>query len=90
MFPANLKAHLSFPLQVRGDVPLNTPRINEVLTQFRQRIASEAVTDLATQRDRKGFQPAHSTVADPADPINEERIKKLEHQVSRLIQKVPV
>ncbi|XP_040912223.1 leucine-rich repeat and coiled-coil domain-containing protein 1 [Toxotes jaculatrix] len=74
---------------VRGDGPLTTPRIDEVLTQFRQRIASEAIADPAPQPDRQCFQPVHSTVADPADPVNEQRIRKLEHQVSRLIQQAP-
>ncbi|KAF1383661.1 hypothetical protein PFLUV_G00134170 [Perca fluviatilis] len=66
---------------VREDVTLTTPRIDEVLTQFRQRIASEAITDPVAQ--------IHSTVSDPADPVNEQRIRKLEHQVSQLIQKAP-
>nr|XP_020447014.1 leucine-rich repeat and coiled-coil domain-containing protein 1 [Monopterus albus]XP_020447015.1 leucine-rich repeat and coiled-coil domain-containing protein 1 [Monopterus albus] len=68
----------------RGDGPLNTPRINEVLTQFRQRIASEAVTEPAAH-----VQSVCSTAADPADPVNEQRIRKLEHQVSQLIQQTP-
>uniref|UniRef100_A0A8C9WWQ0 Leucine-rich repeat and coiled-coil domain-containing protein 1 n=1 Tax=Sander lucioperca TaxID=283035 RepID=A0A8C9WWQ0_SANLU len=66
---------------VREDVTLTTPRIDEVLTQFRQRIASEAITDPVAQ--------IRSTVSDPADPVNEQRIRKLEHQVSQLIQKAP-
>ncbi|XP_059200121.1 leucine-rich repeat and coiled-coil domain-containing protein 1 [Centropristis striata] len=66
---------------VREAVPLNTPSIDEALTQFRQRIASEATTDPAAQ--------VCSATADPPDPVNEERIRKLEHQVSRLIQKAP-
>ncbi|XP_070830359.1 leucine-rich repeat and coiled-coil domain-containing protein 1 [Chaetodon trifascialis] len=74
---------------VRGDVPLTTPRIDEVLTQFRQRIASEAITDSVPQPDGQSLQPVRSAVADPADPVNEERIRKLEHQVSQLIQKAP-
>lgn len=77
-------------MQARGDVTLTTPRIDEVLTHFRQRIASEAVTDPVAQQERQSFQPVRSTVADPADPDNEERIKKLEHQVSELIKKVPI
>lgn len=74
---------------VRGDVPLTTPRIDEVLTQFRQRIAAEAITDPLTQTDRQGFQRVRSAAADPADPVNEQRIRKLEHQVSQLIQQAP-
>nr|XP_040027527.1 leucine-rich repeat and coiled-coil domain-containing protein 1 [Gasterosteus aculeatus aculeatus] len=66
---------------VREDVALTTPRIDEVLTQFRQRIASEVITDPGVQ--------VRCSVTDPADPANEQRIRKLEHQVSRLIQKAP-
>uniref|UniRef100_A0A3Q3KYX7 Leucine-rich repeat and coiled-coil domain-containing protein 1 n=1 Tax=Mastacembelus armatus TaxID=205130 RepID=A0A3Q3KYX7_9TELE len=71
---------------VTGDGILNTPRIDDVLTQFHQRIASEAVVDPVAQPDH--FQVVRSTLADPADPVNEERIKKLERQVSQLIQQV--
>lgn len=77
-------------MQVKGEVPLTTPRIDELLTQFRQRIASEAITDPVAQPDHESVRPVRSTVADPADPVNEERIRKLEHQVSQLIQKVPI
>ncbi|XP_026170373.1 leucine-rich repeat and coiled-coil domain-containing protein 1 [Mastacembelus armatus] len=72
---------------VTGDGILNTPRIDDVLTQFHQRIASEAVVDPVAQPDH--FQVVRSTLADPADPVNEERIKKLERQVSQLIQQAP-
>ncbi|KAI3374789.1 hypothetical protein L3Q82_021344 [Scortum barcoo] len=74
---------------VRADVPLTTPRIDEVLTQFRQRTSSEAITDPVAQLARQSFQAVSSTPADPADPVNEQRIRKLEHQVSRLIQQAP-
>lgn len=52
----------------KSDAPLTTPRIDEVLTQFRQR-GGKASTE---------------------NQENEQRIKKLEQQVSHLIQKVPV
>lgn len=84
------KISFNFPLQVKGDVPLTTPRIDEVLTQFRQRIASETVTDPVAQQEHQSLQPVCPTVADPAVPVNEERIKKLEDQVSQLINKVPI
>uniref|UniRef100_A0A7N6A2D6 Leucine-rich repeat and coiled-coil domain-containing protein 1 n=1 Tax=Anabas testudineus TaxID=64144 RepID=A0A7N6A2D6_ANATE len=77
------QVHVKFLFQVKGDGALNTPRIDEVLTQFRQRVVSETVTDPVTQPDRS--QPACSIVA---DPNNEERIRKLENQVSQLIQQV--
>ncbi|XP_058608321.1 leucine-rich repeat and coiled-coil domain-containing protein 1 [Onychostoma macrolepis] len=51
----------------KSDAPLTTPRIDEVLTQFRQR----------------GGKPTAE------NQENEQRIKKLEQQVSHLIQKVP-
>uniref|UniRef100_A0A673L4T5 Leucine-rich repeat and coiled-coil domain-containing protein 1 n=1 Tax=Sinocyclocheilus rhinocerous TaxID=307959 RepID=A0A673L4T5_9TELE len=50
----------------KSDAPLTTPRIDEVLTQFRQRGGK------ATAENKE----------------NEQRIKKLEQQVSHLIQKV--
>lgn len=78
----------TFSLQCREDGPLTTPHINKVLTQFRQRAASEAVTDPGAQPERQCLHTAQSTVADPADPANEGRIRKLEHQVSQLIQQV--
>ncbi|CAJ1072712.1 leucine-rich repeat and coiled-coil domain-containing protein 1 [Xyrichtys novacula] len=80
---------LSSDEAVRGDVSLTTPRIDEVLTQFRQRIASEAITDPLAQPDFQSFQQVRSAVADPTDPVNEQRIRKLEHQVSQLIQQAP-
>ncbi|MEQ2249748.1 hypothetical protein ILYODFUR_032439, partial [Ilyodon furcidens] len=67
-----------------------TPCIDKVLTQFREQIAlektTEQATDPVTQPVRQSSQPVCPTVTDPPNPINEERIKKLEHQVSQLIQ----
>ncbi|XP_008284978.1 leucine-rich repeat and coiled-coil domain-containing protein 1 [Stegastes partitus] len=74
---------------VRGDGPLSTPRIDQLLTQFRHRVASETIPDAVKQPDRQCFQLVRSTVVDPADPVNEQRIRKLEHQVSQLIQQAP-
>lgn len=53
-------------MKAKSDAPLTTPRIDEVLTQFRQR----------------GGKPTAE------NQENEQRIKKLEQQVSHLIQKV--
>lgn len=53
-------------MKPKSDAPLTTPRIDEVLTQFRQR----------------GRKPTAE------NQENEQRIKKLEQQVSHLIQKV--
>lgn len=87
MFRFPLPQHKdTFALQIRAEVPLNTSRIDQLLAQFRQQIAHEGVTDPVTHPDRL----VRSTVADPADPDNEERIRKLEHQVSQLIQQVCV
>ncbi|XP_038573567.1 leucine-rich repeat and coiled-coil domain-containing protein 1 [Micropterus salmoides] len=74
---------------VRGDVPLTKPCIDEVLTQFHQRISSEAVVEQVGQPDCQSFQPVRSAAADPADLVNEQRIRKLEHQVSQLIHQAP-
>ncbi|XP_053294375.1 leucine-rich repeat and coiled-coil domain-containing protein 1 isoform X3 [Pleuronectes platessa] len=71
----------------KGDVPLTTPHIDKVLTQFHQRSASEEVTDPAAQPVCQSFHKVPST--DVSDPVNEQRIRKLEHQVSQLIQQVP-
>ncbi|XP_013873768.1 leucine-rich repeat and coiled-coil domain-containing protein 1 isoform X2 [Austrofundulus limnaeus] len=65
---------------------VTTPRIDKVLTQFRQS-ASGGVTDPVTRLVSQSSQPVPPT--DQPDPINEERIRKLEHQVSQLIQKAP-
>lgn len=53
-------------MKAKSNAPLTTPRIDEVLTQFRQ---------------RGGIPTAENQE-------NEQRIKKLEQQVSHLIQKV--
>ncbi|KAM4605383.1 leucine-rich repeat and coiled-coil domain-containing protein 1 [Polymixia lowei] len=68
----------------RGNGPVTTPRIDEVLTHFRQRIGSEEATDPVTVPHR-----SRDTVAGTADLVNEQRIRKLEHQVSRLFQQAP-
>ncbi|XP_043990594.1 leucine-rich repeat and coiled-coil domain-containing protein 1 [Gambusia affinis] len=69
------------------------PSIDKALTEFRQEIASEKTIDAATgpvtQPVRQNSQPVCPTVTVSPDPVNEERIKKLEHQVSQLIQQAP-
>ncbi|KAF6733971.1 Leucine-rich repeat and coiled-coil domain-containing protein 1 [Oryzias melastigma] len=52
-------------------------------------ISSEEVAPPTSQPVGRPSQPVSSTAADQADPDNEERIRKLEQQVSRLIQQVP-
>lgn len=79
-------------LQVRGDVHLTTPRIDEVLTKFRQRTSSEVPAPV-TQPQPQSSQSSHNvrpTVAEAGDTMNEERIKKLEQQVYQLIKKVQI
>lgn len=80
-------------LQVRTDVALTTPRIDEMLTKFRQRTCSEALAPVAQTQPQPQPQPqssqaVHSAVAETVDSVNEERIKKLEEQVYQLIKKV--
>lgn len=78
-------------LQVRTDVALTTPRIDEMLTKFRQRTCSEALAPVAQtqpQPQPQSSQAVHSAVAETMDSVNEERIKKLEEQVYQLIKKV--
>lgn len=76
-------------LQVRGDVHLTTPRIDEVLTKFRQRTSSEAPAPV-TQPQPQSSQSVRPTLAEAGDTMNEERIKKLEQQVYQLIKKVQI
>ena len=63
------------PQLSKGDAALSTPRINQVLAEFRQRSVS-------------GETRAPPTAAAPADRVNEQRIRKLEHQVSQLFHQV--
>ncbi|KAM4557186.1 leucine-rich repeat and coiled-coil domain-containing protein 1 isoform 1-T1 [Fundulus diaphanus] len=82
-----LSSDTSHSEAVKGFV--TTPHIDKVLTQFRQQIASDKTTDPCTQPICQSSQPLCPTAPDPPDPINEERIRKLEHQVSQLIQQAP-
>lgn len=78
-----------FQLQVRGDVrPKNHINNNNMLTHFCQPNATEAVTNAVKQQEHQSLQPICSTITNPADHVNEERIKKLEQRVSQLIKKV--
>ena len=63
------------PQLSKGDCARSTPRINQVLAEFRQRSVS-------------GETQAPPTTAAPADRVNEQRIRKLEHQVSQLFHQV--
>ncbi|XP_075877959.1 leucine-rich repeat and coiled-coil domain-containing protein 1 isoform X2 [Nelusetta ayraudi] len=79
---------------VRTDGALTTPRIDEMLTKFRQRTCSEALAPVAqtqtqTQPQPQSSQAVLSVVAETVDSVNEERIKKLEEQVYHLIKKTP-
>ena len=63
------------PQLSKGDGALSTPRINQVLAEFRQ-------------RGVPGETQAPPPAAAPADRVNEQRIRKLEHQVSQLFHQV--
>ncbi|KAG9333735.1 hypothetical protein JZ751_010284 [Albula glossodonta] len=66
------------------DAPLPTPRINEVLAQFRQRVTPGGVAPAV------GTGSSHSGGAQGAGDLqNELRIKKLEQQVSQLYTQAP-
>ncbi|KAL0966614.1 hypothetical protein UPYG_G00297450 [Umbra pygmaea] len=70
--------------QARVDAPpLSTPRIDEVLNQFRQRAQGPVESPDRAWPTPKSSQPGGAT----AD--NEHRIQKLEHQVSPLFQHAP-
>ncbi|KAI5627917.1 leucine-rich repeat and coiled-coil domain-containing protein 1 [Silurus asotus] len=68
---------------VQTDASLPTPRIDEVLTQFRQR---SRVLKAPSKVQEGSVRAASAT----GNQINELRIKKLEQQVSQLFQKAPV
>lgn len=70
-----------FFLTVQTDDPLPTPRIDEVLTQFRHRVLN-APTETPVQECAGRAESA------AGNHKNELRIKKLEQQVSQLFQKV--
>ncbi|XP_046884457.1 leucine-rich repeat and coiled-coil domain-containing protein 1 isoform X2 [Hypomesus transpacificus] len=67
----------------RGDRALTTPRINEVMSQYRQRAGPVEPTPPTRQTDPLQVSPA-------ADPYNEQRIQKLEQQVSQLFHQKPL
>ncbi|XP_003975450.2 leucine-rich repeat and coiled-coil domain-containing protein 1 isoform X2 [Takifugu rubripes] len=74
---------------VKGDGCLKNPHINNMLTRFNQPNVTEAVDNAVKQREHQSFQPFCSSFTNPAVPVNEERIKKLEQRVSQLIKKAP-
>ncbi|KAJ8011334.1 hypothetical protein DPEC_G00057060 [Dallia pectoralis] len=72
--------------QVRGDgLPLTTPRIDEVLSQVRQRSGDPG----QTPDPARPTQEPHCSQAGQVTVGNEHRIQKLEHQVSRLFKQTP-
>ncbi|XP_041697722.1 leucine-rich repeat and coiled-coil domain-containing protein 1 isoform X2 [Coregonus clupeaformis] len=78
----------------RVDGSLTTPRIDEVLNQFRQRAGGPVGAPEPVRRTQAPqiSQPSWATAGSystAADPYNEQRIQKLEHQVSRLFQQTP-
>lgn len=75
-------------MQVKGDGRLKNPHVNNMLTRFHQPNVTEAVDNAVKQREHQSFQPFCSSFTNPAAPVNEERIKKLEQRVSQLIKKV--
>lgn len=88
--PCTVNTKDLFHLQVRGDVRLKNPHINNsnMRSHFLQSNAAEAVASAVKQHEHQSLQPICSTITHPADRGNEERIKKLEHRVSQLIKKV--
>ncbi|XP_062849049.1 leucine-rich repeat and coiled-coil domain-containing protein 1 [Trichomycterus rosablanca] len=70
--------------QVPADAPLCTPRIDEVLTQFRDR---SRIMDIPAERAVQ--KSSHRGDTATGNQLNELRIKKLEQQVSQLFQTAP-
>ncbi|XP_061653664.1 leucine-rich repeat and coiled-coil domain-containing protein 1 isoform X1 [Phyllopteryx taeniolatus] len=70
------------------DALLTTPSIREVLTHFGQSVAPETfgAPDRQRVQQQQQQQQVHSADVDRTLSVNEERVKKLEQQVSRLVQ----
>ncbi|KAG9273986.1 leucine-rich repeat and coiled-coil domain-containing protein 1 isoform X1 [Astyanax mexicanus] len=73
---------------VQPDAPLPTPRIDEVLTQFRHRGRASGTPDEMASQERPQLSP-HRRDLTSENRTNELRIKKLEQQVSQLFHKTP-
>ncbi|XP_066537463.1 leucine-rich repeat and coiled-coil domain-containing protein 1 [Hoplias malabaricus] len=71
--------------QIPADAPVLTPRIDEVLTQFRHR--GRAVGTSAKEDSSQPGPPRGDSTSDKQ--TNDLRIKKLEQQVSQLFHKTP-
>uniref|UniRef100_A0A8C7MXB8 Leucine-rich repeat and coiled-coil domain-containing protein 1 n=1 Tax=Oncorhynchus kisutch TaxID=8019 RepID=A0A8C7MXB8_ONCKI len=81
-----LSSDTSMSPQARVDGSSTTSHIDEVLKQFRQRAGGPDPVR-RPQVPQPGWATAGS-YSTAADPNNEQRIQKLEHQVSRLFQQV--
>uniref|UniRef100_A0A3P9AK77 Leucine-rich repeat and coiled-coil domain-containing protein 1 n=1 Tax=Esox lucius TaxID=8010 RepID=A0A3P9AK77_ESOLU len=75
---------LSSDVSARNGLPVATPRIDEVLSQFRHKSGgpADAPDPAGSTQAPQSSQPGQA----PVD--NEHRIQKLEHQVSRLFRQV--
>ncbi|KAI4872481.1 hypothetical protein NFI96_017472 [Prochilodus magdalenae] len=81
-------ASVNAELPVQPDAPLPTPRIDEVLTQFRHRARVLVMANETAPQDSPQLIPCRGESASD-NQTNELRIKKLEQQVSQLFQKSP-
>ncbi|XP_072544246.1 leucine-rich repeat and coiled-coil domain-containing protein 1 isoform X2 [Salminus brasiliensis] len=79
---------ISTDTNVQPDAPLPTPRIDEVLTQFRHRGQALGTPDEMTTQDHPQRSP-HRRNFTSENQTNELRLKKLEQQVSQLFHKTP-
>lgn len=64
---------------------LPTPRIDQMLTKFRQRTCSETAAPVAQSQSSPAV---HSAAAETVETLSDKRIQKLEEQVNQLMKKV--
>uniref|UniRef100_A0AAQ5ZX00 Leucine-rich repeat and coiled-coil domain-containing protein 1 n=1 Tax=Amphiprion ocellaris TaxID=80972 RepID=A0AAQ5ZX00_AMPOC len=79
------KLKIMFALQVRGDGPLSTPCIDQLLTQIRHQVNSETVP--VKQPDHQCFQSGRSTIVEERDQERERRWKA-EQTVRKLTEEL--
>ncbi|KAJ1192849.1 hypothetical protein NDU88_002155 [Pleurodeles waltl] len=71
-----------------SNLPVTTPRINEVLLRYRQHNGAPVSSTLGSRKDADTSSDPETTTSDDVDKLNREmRLKKLEDQIAELLQK---
>ncbi|XP_078543215.1 leucine-rich repeat and coiled-coil domain-containing protein 1 isoform X3 [Lissotriton helveticus] len=75
-------------LKSAANLPVTTPRINEVLLRYRQHNRVPILSTLSSRKDADTSSDPEATTSDDVDKLNREmRLKKLEDQIAELLQK---